>query len=212
MENFIRSRNYDDIADSTSAFTLQQTNPFWTLCDATHVCSHISLESSPECDDYLLCTEPCCWLEAFGGLILLLGWTISIFWPFSSGLGLGAWDSVWLCDLSCVTAGFCLFRIPSLPARISFSPTVSIRARPAAVTVPGHSFLGEGSLDPTPAVGGRASLEALDILQVSGSVTHLSLSQPVRLQLCPVGKPRLLSSQWMWLASSSVLWLVQVDW
>lgn len=166
---------------------------------------------------YLLCTVPCCWLEALGGLILLLGRMISIFWPFSSGLWLGAWVSAWLslCDLSCgraVVKGFCLFRIPSLPALISFSPTVSIRARPAAVTVPGHSFLGDGSLDPTPAVGGRASLEALDILQVSGSVTLLSLSQPEWLQLCPVGKPRFLSSQWMWLASSSVLWLVQVDW
>lgn len=63
---------------------------------------------------------------------------------------------------------FCLFRMPSLPALISFSPTLSTRARPAAAAVPGHSFLGEGSLDPAPAEGGRASLEALDILQVSG--------------------------------------------
>lgn len=42
--------------------------------------------------------------------------------------------------------------------------------RPAKLAVPGHSFLGEGSLDPAPAEGGRASREALDILQLSEPV------------------------------------------
>ena len=121
---------------------------------------------------YLLCTDPCCWLEAFGGLILLLGRTISIFWPFSPRLWPGARVStrVSLCTLSCGTAGgpgFCLFRTLSLPALISFSPTLSTLARPATPGVPGHSFLGEGSLDPAPVDGGRANLEALDILQES---------------------------------------------
>lgn len=164
--------------------------------------------------DYLLCTEPWWWLEALGGLILLLGGTISTFWPLlSPGLWLGAWDSAW--GSRCGTAavkGFCLLRIPSLPALISFSPTLSILARPAVVSVPGHSLLGEGSLDPTPAEGGRANLEALDILQVSGSVTLLSLPQPVWLQMCPVGNPGFLSSQRMQLSNSSMLWLEQVGW
>lgn len=151
---------------------------------------------------YLLCTEP--WLGVLGGLILLLGRTISTFWPFSPGLWLGAWVSVWvsLWSLSRGTAAikdFCLLRIPSLPALISFSPTLSTRAR---LAVPRHSFLGEGSLDPAPNEGGRASLEALDILQVSGSVKLLSLSQPVWLQLCPVSEPRFLSSQWVWVCDS----------
>ena len=159
---------------------------------------------------YLLCTEP--WLEALGGLIRLLGGTVSMFWPFSPGLWLEAWVSAWvsLCALSCVK-GFCLFRTPSLPALISFSPTLSTRARSP---VPGHSFLGEGSLDPAPNEGGRASLEALDILQVSGSAKLLSLSQPVWLQLCPVGNPgfQLSVSVTLWLSGSSVLRLVQVGW
>lgn len=156
---------------------------------------------------YLLCTEPCWWLEALGGLILLLGGTISIFWPWTPGLWLGAWVSVLvsLCALSCGTAAvkdFCLLGTPSLPALISFSPTLTTRARPAAAAVPGHSFLGEGSLDPAPNEGGRASLEALDILQVRGSGRLLSPSQPVWLQLRPVGNPGFLSSRWVWLCDS----------
>lgn len=116
---------------------------------------------------YLLCTESGLWL--LGGLIRLFGGTVSTVWPFSPGNWLGARisSSLWL--LSCDPApvkGFCLFRTPSLPALISFSPTLTTRARPA---MPGHSLLGEGSLDPAPIEGGRASLEDLDILQVGGA-------------------------------------------
>lgn len=115
---------------------------------------------------YLLCTESGLWV--LGGLILLFGWTMSTVWPFSPGNWLGARISTSLWIFSCDTTpvkGFCLFRTPSLPALISFSPTLTTRARPA---MPGHSLLGEGSLDPAPIEGGRASLEDLDILQVGG--------------------------------------------
>lgn len=97
-----------------------------------------------------------------------------------------AWVSPWVlfCAFSCGTAvvkDFCLVRIPSLPALISFSPTVSARARPATAAVAGHSFLGEGSLDPAPAEEGRASLEAFDILYGSSVFFRV----PAFLQMCP---------------------------
>lgn len=143
---------------------------------------------------YLLCLEPCWWLDTLGGLILLLAGTPSIFWLFSPGFWLGAWISDWvsLCALSRATAAvkdFCLLRIASLPALISFSPTLRTRVRPAKAGALGYSFLGEGSLDPPPAGGGRESLEALDILQVSGSVKLLYPSQLMVLQLCPMSNP-----------------------
>lgn len=97
----------------------------------------------------------------------------------------------------------------SLPALISFSPTLRTRVRPATAAALGYSFLGEGSLDPPPAGGGRESLEALDILQVSGSVKLLSPSQPMVLQLCPMSNPEVSQvsvSVTLLLFSSNVLY------
>lgn len=146
---------------------------FVFAADAGHV-THACTEMRKR---YLLCTESGLWV--FGELILLLGGTISTVWPLSPGNWPGARISTSLWFLSCGTVplgGFCLFRTPSLPALISFSPTLTTRARPA---VPGHSLLGEGSLDPAPAEGGRAILEDLDIL---GEIKLLSLPRPVWLK------------------------------
>lgn len=165
------------LTESTSAFA--NVSLVWQNTWTTGVCADKRSKRSSfrfwGLAHYLLWTGPCGWVEVLGGLILLLGGTTSILWPFSPGLWPAAGVSVWasLCALSSGTAAvkdFCLFRMPSLPALISFSPTLTTRALPAAAAVPGHSFLGEGSLDPAPADGGRASLEALDILRVSGWV------------------------------------------
>ncbi|TNN73420.1 hypothetical protein EYF80_016374 [Liparis tanakae] len=107
--------------------------------------------------------------------ILLLGAAASINCPFSSGPWLGAGVSVWvsfwaLSGGAAAFRDFCLLRVPSLPALISFSPTLSTRTRP---TAPWHSFLEGGSLDLAPIEGGRANLEALDILRFGGSVKLL---------------------------------------
>lgn len=79
---------------------------------------------------------------------------------------------------------FCLVKMVSLPALISFSPTVSTRARPVTTEDPGFSLLGDGSLDPAPAEAGRASLEALDILKVSAVFPPLGQQGPLRLDEC----------------------------
>lgn len=118
-----------------------------------------------------------------GGLVLLLGRVPSV-----AGGGL---------------AEFCLARLPSLPALISFSPTLGALARR-----PWLSFRWAGILDPAPAEDGRANREGLDILSWSFRVStkplwsvlgvlllFRSLRAPRRARVQTCGGDRLVITQ-----------------